>query len=172
MHAISLLLALLFAVPVSECETKLAIALALAEADEPAQTSVVKETKTDKPKQQSYKEVRVTKYRTETRCSRDRWGRKSCHKVRVPYTVIERVPIATKTGGYPTGNTKIYRLNGGKGPHVDWKHLTQGDHAGKFDPSWLRTLSQAELEALHSDHHDELKYGTKKVHWNYVVRPQ
>lgn len=33
-------------------------------------------------------------------------------------------------------------------------HLLVGEHAGKFDPTWLMSLSNAEAEALHSDDHE------------------
>src|SRR6185369_16767785 len=46
-----------------------------------------------------------------------------------------------------------------------WRHLTQGEHAGKFDSRWLQSLSGAEIQSLHSDDHDG------RVKWQYVVRP-
>lgn len=54
----------------------------------------------------------------------------------------------------------------------NWQHLTRGDHAGYFDHNWLRSLSWAQLQSLHSDHHEELKYRKRKIHWAYVVSPQ
>jgi hypothetical protein len=45
-----------------------------------------------------------------------------------------------------------------------WRHLMQGDHAGLFDPGWLASLSNAEIQSLHSDHHE------RRVHWDRVVR--
>lgn len=45
-----------------------------------------------------------------------------------------------------------------------WKHLTTGKHAGKFDSTWLQTLSWSELQSLHSDDHEG------QVKWKYVVR--
>lgn len=45
-----------------------------------------------------------------------------------------------------------------------WTHLTVGPHAGKFNPDWLRSLSWAELQSLHSDDHEG------RVHWQFVNR--
>jgi hypothetical protein len=86
-------------------------------------------------------------------------------RVRVAYTVKVPVVARGEWPSYPTTNKKIYRLNGGKGPHADWKHLTQGEHKGAFNHDWLRSLSQSEIEALHSDHH------MSRVQWSHVVRP-
>lgn len=47
---------------------------------------------------------------------------------------------------------------------TDWRHLTQGEHAGKFDPVWLQSLSADEIQSLHSDDHEG------RVHWDRVVR--
>lgn len=46
----------------------------------------------------------------------------------------------------------------------DWRHLTVGEHVGKFDPTWLSQLSNAEVQSLHSDDHEN------KVQWDFVVR--
>jgi hypothetical protein len=46
-----------------------------------------------------------------------------------------------------------------------WQHLTVGEHRGKFDHEWLKSLSYAELQSLHSDDHD----GTLKE--LFVKRP-
>lgn len=45
-----------------------------------------------------------------------------------------------------------------------WQHLTGSEHTGKFNRDWLRSLSWAELQSLHSDDHDG------KVKWSYVMR--
>lgn len=45
-----------------------------------------------------------------------------------------------------------------------WHHLASGQHAGKFDPTWLAQLSNAELQSLHSDDHEG------RVKWANVVR--
>lgn len=47
----------------------------------------------------------------------------------------------------------------------NWTHLTRGEHAGLFDHAWLQSLSNAELQSLHSDHHEG------RTKWAYVVRP-
>lgn len=44
-----------------------------------------------------------------------------------------------------------------------WRHLTLGQHAGKFDSEWLLGLSNAEIQSLHSDDHEG------KVKWDFVV---
>ena len=46
----------------------------------------------------------------------------------------------------------------------NWRHMTEGPHRGKFDPTWLKSLSKAELQSLHADDHEG------KVNWNYAVR--
>lgn len=46
----------------------------------------------------------------------------------------------------------------------DWEHMTRGEHRGKFDKAWLRSLSWAELQSLHSDDHEG------RVKWEHVVR--
>jgi hypothetical protein len=47
----------------------------------------------------------------------------------------------------------------------NWRHLTVGEHAGKFDHAWLQSLSYAEIQSLHSDDHEG------RVKWQYAVRP-
>lgn len=44
----------------------------------------------------------------------------------------------------------------------DWTHLANGKHVGKFPIEWLQTLSNAEVQSLHSDDHEN------KVNWDYV----
>jgi hypothetical protein len=46
-----------------------------------------------------------------------------------------------------------------------WQHLTQGEHAGKFDANWLRSLSNAEIQSIHSDDHEG------RLKRQYIVRP-
>ena len=46
-----------------------------------------------------------------------------------------------------------------------WRHLMQGEHAGKFDAAWLQSLSNSEIQSLHSDDHEG------RVKWQYVSRP-
>lgn len=45
-----------------------------------------------------------------------------------------------------------------------WRHLTVGPHKGKFDEVWLQSLSNKELQSLHSDDHEG------RVKWDYAVR--
>lgn len=47
----------------------------------------------------------------------------------------------------------------------NWQHMTTGEHRGKFDIEWLKSLSYAELQSLHSDAHDG------KVKELFVKRP-
>lgn len=169
MHALPLVLALLFAAPVgsSECETKLAIALALhAEDGEPAQVSVVKDhvAQPRKKVEQAYKEVRVTKYRYVKERYGCKGGQCKFRWVKQPYTVVERVPVTSRTGGYPTTPKQTPWTQGGK--KITWQHLTTGVHAGKYDAGWLQTLTDAEIQQLHADDHE----GTVKK--NFIVRPQ
>ena len=46
-----------------------------------------------------------------------------------------------------------------------WQHMTQGEHRGKFDANWLKSLSWSELQSLHSDDHEH------RVQWSYVNKP-
>lgn len=165
MPAISLLIALLFAAPAGagEYETKLAIALALAE-----ETAVEKSVVTDHivPERKNV----AQQYTTRTRWVRERFN---CHSGMCSYRwvkVTERVPVATATKStearYPVTDGAIYRLDGGKGLRVDWRHLTQGDHANVFDVNYLKSLPDAELQQLHSDHH------RNRVNWQFAKRPQ
>lgn len=48
----------------------------------------------------------------------------------------------------------------------NWTHLTRGEHAGKYDPDWLKSLSNAEIQSLHADDHE------RRVNSQYVVRPR
>lgn len=126
------------------------------------------------PKVQSPAKTVEQQYRLETRyrdveqkyCWQDWRGRRHCgtKTVREAYTV--KVPIA------PGATHKGYPVRKGWWSGCkSWQHLTRGDHANTFDPAWLQSLTWAELQSLHSDHHETLKYGRNKVHWDYVVRP-
>ena len=162
MNALVLCLPLLFADPAS-----IEFAWAQATACEPQEQSVVTAPAVKPPAKPAPKFKTVMRFKLvkKTRCTRDRWGRKSCQTYyeSVPYTV--QVPVNGAWPHYPTTNKRIYRLNGGRGSHADWQHLTEGEHKGKFNADWLKTLSQAEIEALHSDDHQN------KIQWAYVVRP-
>jgi hypothetical protein len=46
----------------------------------------------------------------------------------------------------------------------NWTHLTTGIHAGSFPVEWLKTLTNAEVQSLHSDQHEN------KVRWEYVPK--
>lgn len=69
----------------------------------------------------------------------------------------------------PAQSRPRYPIRGGwwnqDGHMVTWHHLTQGEHAGKFDHAWLASLSYEEVQSLHSDDHEG------HVHWDRVVRP-
>jgi len=100
----------------------------------------------------------VTKYRL-VRVKRCINGRCSWVFERRPYT--ERVPsTSTNTSGYPLRPSSTWWTG-----CTSWRHLTTGKHAGLFDQTWLRSLSWAELQSLHSDHH------TGRVQWDRVIRP-
>jgi len=179
MHAIPLLIALFFAAPAAagEYENKLAIALALADTTASDEQSVLASTtpkdvappvvsppaKPPVKQEPKFREVRVTK-------TRKVWGKISCNRngcrygwINEKYTVTERVPVTSRTGGYPTTPKQTPWTQGGK--KITWQHLTTGVHAGKYDASWLKTLSDAEIQQLHADCHE----GTVKQ--NFIVRP-
>lgn len=75
----------------------------------------------------------------------------------VPYATSNPQSSTSTDSYYPTRRS----LWSGCG---SWKHLTQGEHRGKFDPTWLQGLSWNELQSLHSDDHEG------RVKWQYVVR--
>jgi hypothetical protein len=78
---------------------------------------------------------------------------------RCPAFVVENKVPAKAAPVYPTG----YPLRGSWWTGCpDWTHLTRGEHAGKFPADWLRTLSAAEVQSLHSDDHEG------RVQWGYV----
>jgi len=163
MQAIPLLIALLFAAPADagEFENDIAIALAL-NADVPIPQSVVKEAPKAAAPKFTTKQVTKTRW-TRKKICHGRW----CEYKLVPekYTETVKAPVSGDWPHYPTTNKSIWRLNGGKGPKPTWKHLTEGEHKGKFDTAWLQTLSDAEINALHADDHEH------KVKWANVVRP-
>lgn len=49
---------------------------------------------------------------------------------------------------------------------ANWQHMTRGEHAGKYDHDWLKSLTWQELQSLHSDDHEG------RVKQQYVVRPK
>lgn len=175
MQAIPLLIALLFAAPVDagEYKNKIGIALAL-NAEAPQEQSVVKAPATPITRLEGHlKNPPKFTTRQETRTKRV-WEKISCNRygckwgwVNRKYTVTVKVPVesAAKTNwpNYPTSPRQNPWTQGGR--HVTWRHLTSGDHAGKFSSAWLQTLSQSEVEQLHADDHEN------KVKWAYVVRP-
>lgn len=72
---------------------------------------------------------------------------------------------AQALGGYPLrrGNP-IYVYIQGRSYSPTVAHLSQGEHAGKFDLAWLRSLSQSDLLWLHTDDHNG------RVDWSYAKR--
>lgn len=81
-----------------------------------------------------------------------------------------RLPSRTQAVRWPR-----YPTNPRQGPwtqngrHVNWRHLLEGRHAGKFDAAWLKWTAENVpygIEQIHADDHEG------KVHWAYVVRPQ
>ena len=69
-------------------------------------------------------------------------------------------PPAVKAAGYP--------LRGSWWTHPGeiHAHLLSGEHAGKFDRDWIRSLTVSEAESLHSDDHEG------RVKWQFVVKPK
>lgn len=70
----------------------------------------------------------------------------------VQVTPAKLEPYVAKPGGYPLRQKLWSGLPKDRLGAV--VHLSTGDHAGVFDLKWLATLSWAELNSLHSDHHD------------------
>lgn len=74
--------------------------------------------------------------------------------------------VNVQSAGYPArGGTRYWVYVNGVRYHASVEHLSQGEHAGDFDVAWLRTLSQEDLDWLHSHAHS----GT--VQEKYVRRP-
>lgn len=73
---------------------------------------------------------------------------------------------APARSGYPL-HPQRWNINGVWGVSREYAlaHLQGGEHAGKWDPAWLATLSRAELLSLHDDDHD------RRVQWAHVRRP-
>lgn len=85
-----------------------------------------------------------------------------------PAKKAERVLPKATGSYYPTRGT--WWNTGRPGQYVrNYRHLMEGEHAGVFDEAYLKGLDYYELNALHSDHHDELR-GRGRVKWQYVVR--
>ena len=142
----------------ADTETEIAIALALAEsAASGVSTPDTPTIEAPEPARPQYTTRQVIRYRTETRCMTDRWGRKSCRTVRVPYTVTERVPVSSTSAAYPIRGRWWTGCR-------DYRHLLQGEHAKyRLDPAWLRQLSNATIQSIHSDLHEG------KVRRDYLV---
>ena len=79
----------------------------------------------------------------------------------VPQVVLPVVPRYPVRGGWFTGPNG-YMI----GREAMIAHLQSGEHYGKFNPNWLNTLSNEEVQSLHSDDHQH------KVKWQYVIRPK
>lgn len=77
--------------------------------------------------------------------------------------------LTLRSEGQPAKSTPVRRGYPVRGSWwtgcPNWTHLTRGEHAGKFDSAWLQTLSNAEIQSLHSDAHEG------RVKSAYVVRP-
>jgi hypothetical protein len=79
-----------------------------------------------------------------------------------PRAVVGGVPVpAAAWPRYPVRPRESWWTGCG-----GWHHLTQGDHAGLFDRGWLQSLSNAEIQSLHSDHHEN------RVKWDHVIGPR
>jgi hypothetical protein len=65
-------------------------------------------------------------------------------------------PEVQSRQGYPLRST--WWTVGGRYPDRQTmiSHLSQGQHAGKWDLQWLRSLTREELHSLHSDDHEGL----------------
>lgn len=99
-----------------------------------------------------------------------KWLQTGIHKGWVNFNEFKAAYYASLVKQPVTNAIKVYShypVRGGwwSGCY-SWQHLTQGEHYGKFDQTWLSQLSYEEVQSLHSDDHEG------RVHWNYVVRPQ
>lgn len=157
----ALLLAILLCDP-----TAIEFAWAQATADAPAEVSIV----APKVEPQEIPATRqVTKYRLVRQRYNCRGGQCSYRWVKQAYTVTVNVPAesATKETSprYPTSPRQRPWTQGGK--HITWRHLLEGEHkVWKFDPAWLASLTQTEVEQLHADCHEG------KVRTNFIVRKE
>lgn len=80
-------------------------------------------------------------------------------------TPPQRVAVV-KAVGYPArGGPQTWVYINGRPYSASVEHLLQGEHAGQFDEGFLRSLSQEDLDWLHSHHHH------KRVDWSYAKRP-
>lgn len=78
-----------------------------------------------------------------------------------PARPVAPAPVPAPRAGYPTRGSWWTHPGSGKAGLIN--HLTSdGIHHGKFSRAWLETLSVAQLESLHSDHHEG------RVHWANV----
>lgn len=150
MNALLLIVALFC----GQFDTELAIAIAVNTPQATEQSVVASDTSAkpvaETPKQEQFIVRQEIRYRKVKRC----FG-SYCRWVREAYTVTVRGPVNASWPHYPTTNKAIWRLNGGRGAHANWQHLTQGEHAKqRFDSNWLQSLSQPEIEALHADLHE------------------
>lgn len=93
-------------------------------------------------------------------------GRKGCKTYTKKVWVSDGFKNVTSQ---PKPRTSYYPVRGSWWTGCNnWTHLTKGEHAGQFDSAYLQKLSWEELQSLHSDHHEELRYGRAKVKWEYV----
>lgn len=82
-----------------------------------------------------------------------------------PVRPVAPAPAPAAPSGYPTRQNWWTHPGSGKAGLIN--HLaSDGIHRGKFDRAWLETLSVAQLESLHSDHHEG------RTHWAYVGNAQ
>lgn len=149
-------LLLIIALCCGQTDQELAIRLAIAiNATQPAPQSVLVE-----PDHIAEPSKMVPQYTTRQE-TRYRWVKKCfggyCRMVRQAYTVNVKVPVAsaaTKSWPrYPTTPRQQPWTQGGR--HITWRHLLEGEHkAWRFDPTWLQSLTQTEIEQLHADCHE------------------
>ncbi len=70
--------------------------------------------------------------------------------------VVKVEPVASVKTGYPI------RGNWWTHPGEIHAHLMSGEHRGKWSSEWVRSLTNAEAESVHSDDHEG------RVKWDYV----
>lgn len=76
---------------------------------------------------------------------------------------VAAAPKTTRAYGYPERGAHWTYPGSSRQDLIE--HLLDGEHRGKFDRSWLATLSTEQLRSLHDDDHEG------RVQWQYAARP-
>lgn len=65
---------------------------------------------------------------------------------------VSRAVVSKPKASYPVRGSHWSYPGNSRGQLI--AHLQSGEHAGKFSPTWLNSLSYAELLSLHDDDHE------------------